>query len=59
VIGLHDTIETVFPAKNKIGLGSTIVTNGPLYDFVAKVNKELMTLTEESQPFHYPEQNGR
>jgi hypothetical protein len=44
IIGLHDTVETAFPVERKKGLGSSIVTRGPLYDFVEKVNKQLMEL---------------
>lgn len=41
VIGLHDTVETVIDT-DKRGLGDAIVTGGEVYDFVAKVNRELM-----------------
>lgn len=43
VIGLHDTLETVIRAGAKRGLGESIVRGGELYDFVEKVNGELMS----------------
>ena len=42
VIGLPNTIENVFPAEHKKGLGSMIITQGPLYDFASRINRELM-----------------
>ena len=42
VIGLHDTIQTVYPTNNKTGLNDGIVTNGDLYQFVDTVNRNLM-----------------
>jgi hypothetical protein len=42
VIGLHDTVETTFTVKNTRGAGGVIVRGGALYDFVDRVNRELM-----------------
>jgi hypothetical protein len=43
VIGLNDTIVTVYkPNSGKIGNGECIVKDGGLYEFVEKVNRDLM-----------------
>lgn len=43
VVGLHDTIVTVYkPNSGKIGNGECIVKDGDLYEFVDKVNRDLM-----------------
>lgn len=41
VIGLHDTVVTVFPS-DKQGLGDEIVRGGMLYAFVQSVNRKLL-----------------
>jgi len=41
VIGLHDTVVTVFPS-DKQGLGDEIVRSGMLYAFVQSVNRKLL-----------------
>lgn len=41
VIGLGDTIMTVIDT-DKYGLGPDVVTRGPLYDKVERINRELM-----------------
>lgn len=43
VIGLHDTLETVIHAGRKKGLGESIVRGGELYQFVERVNRDLMS----------------
>ncbi len=49
VIGLHDTIKTVInTSKMKLGKGDAIICSGLLYDFVARVNRDLMN-TEQDQ----------
>lgn len=42
VIGFHDTVRTVFDGTGKIGLGAGIVTSGERYEYVGRVNSELM-----------------
>ncbi len=42
VIGMHDTVETAFTVSDARGPGEAIVRNGPLYNFVERVNRELM-----------------
>ena len=50
VIGLHDTVETIIRAdKAKSGFGDSIVRSGEVYDFVAKVNRELMQAESKSR----------
>lgn len=41
VIGFNDTVETVIKT-DKMGLGSSIVKNGETYEYVDRVNRELM-----------------
>lgn len=43
VIGLHDTIQTVYPLYGDKS-GPKVIREGPLYDFVARVNAELLAL---------------
>ena len=43
VIGWDGALKTVINAdRPKLGLGTDIVLDGPLYEMVAKVNRELM-----------------
>ncbi|MFB6777061.1 hypothetical protein ACFCX0_06430 [Streptomyces sp. NPDC056352] len=43
VIGLGSTVVTVIDvAPERVGLGDGIITDGPLYEFVAGVNAKLM-----------------
>jgi hypothetical protein len=43
VIGFDATIKTVIPAaRGKVALGADIVRTGDLYEFVARVNRQLM-----------------
>jgi hypothetical protein len=43
VIGLGSTVVTVIDvAPERVGLGDGIITEGPLYEFVAGVNAKLM-----------------
>jgi hypothetical protein len=45
VIGYDGVVQTVFASRSeKSGRGPTIVTDGALYAFVERVNRELMTL---------------
>jgi hypothetical protein len=48
VIGLHDTIKSVYPVRGKTGLGSDIVRSGQIFDFVRNVNQELMDSENKS-----------
>lgn len=41
VIGLHDTVETAFTVNRARGPGEVVI-GGPLYDFVERVNHQLM-----------------
>jgi hypothetical protein len=41
VIGFSDTVVTVIDT-DKYGMGPDVVTSGPLYDFVEKVNRRLL-----------------
>lgn len=41
-IGLHDAVVTIYPAnEGKVGAGAQIVTEGPVYEKVKRVNSEL------------------
>lgn len=41
-IGLHDTVVTIYPAnERKVADGSQVVTEGPLYEKVRRVNASL------------------
>jgi hypothetical protein len=43
VIGINDTIKTMYPTNNrKSGTGGNIITSGEMYEFVADVNRKLM-----------------
>jgi hypothetical protein len=43
VIGLNDTIKTIYPTNNrKSGTGGDIITVGDVYNFVHGVNQKLM-----------------
>lgn len=42
VIGLHNAAQTVFSKDNNPSLMKLIVKSGPQYDFVERVNRELM-----------------
>jgi hypothetical protein len=49
VIGWDGALKTVINADHaKLGLGSTIVVDGPLYEMVERVNRELMDQEGES-----------
>lgn len=49
VIGLHNTIQTVYrPSLGKQAQGNKVITSGEVYEFVERVNGELM---EEEGPF--------
>jgi len=42
IIGYHNTVRTLFRAdKGKSGRGPDIITAGPVYDLVDRVNREL------------------
>jgi hypothetical protein len=44
VVGYHDAVRTLYPADSgKRGLGSTIITSGPKWDLVERVNAKLVT----------------
>lgn len=49
VIGLNDTVKTIYPTNNrKSGTGGDIVTKGNVYDFVDGVNSKLMDESKKS-----------
>ncbi len=43
VIGFHDAVQTIHPASDeKTGLGQDIVCDGPVWDLVDSVNRQLL-----------------
>ena len=48
VIGFHDTVRTFYAAKpGKRGRGEAITRGGPVWDYVAAVNAELVSAHRE------------